>query len=162
MAVVLARVDSRLVHGQVLEAWVPALGVDTILVVDPELGGDPLQRMVLEGLSSRGLHIQIAPPREAAELLTGALRDTRVMVLFRGLREAVAARAAGVPFEVLNLGNLHPSQDSSSLTVSVYLTAEDERMLRELAECGLALEARAVPADRGPDVNRWLGERARC
>ena len=162
MAVVLARVDNRLVHGQVLEAWVPALGVDAILVVDPELGGDRLQKMVLEGLSRRGLHVQIVTPREAVALLAGVLRDTRVMVLFRGLRQAFVAREAGVPFEVLNLGNLHPCQESSSLTVSVYLTAEDEQLLRELAECGVALEARAVPADRGPDVSRWLAERAPC
>ena len=162
MAVVLARVDNRLVHGQVLEAWVPALGVDAILVVDPELGDDRLQKMVLEGLSRRGLHVKIVTPREAVALLAGVLRDTRVMVLFRGLRQAFVAREAGVPFEVLNLGNLHPCQESSSLTVSVYLTAEDEQLLRELAECGVALEARAVPADRGPDVSRWLAERAPC
>ncbi len=162
MAVVLARVDNRLVHGQVLEAWVPALGVDTILVVDPELGEDRLQKMVLEGLSRRGLHVKIVTPLEAVALLAGVLRETRVMVLFRGLRQACVARDAGVPFEALNLGNLHPCQESSSLTVSVYLTAEDEQLLRELAECGVSLEARAVPADRGPDVSRWLAERVPC
>jgi PTS system mannose-specific IIB component len=62
VAVVLARVDNRLVHGQVLEAWVPALDVEAILVVDPELGGDRLQKMVLEGLSRQGLRIQIVTP----------------------------------------------------------------------------------------------------
>jgi len=162
MAVVLARTDNRLVHGQVLEAWVPALRVAVILVVDRELGGDPLQRMVIEGLCCRGLRVQIVTPGEAAALLEGELRETRVMLLFRGLRQAIEALDDGVSFGVLNLGNIHPRQDSRSLTVSVYLTAEDDLLLGELAGRGVALEARAVPADRSPDVGRWLEERAAC
>ncbi|NTU60380.1 MAG: PTS sugar transporter subunit IIB, partial [Deltaproteobacteria bacterium] len=50
MPVVLARVDNRLVHGQVLEAWVPRLGIEAILVVDADLAQDPFQRAVIEGL----------------------------------------------------------------------------------------------------------------
>ena len=118
MAVVLARVDNRLVHGQILESWVPAMGVDAILVVDPALGENRLQKMVLEGLSRRELKIQLVTPRVAAALLEGVLRETRVMVLFKGLSQALAARDAGVSFEKLNLGNIHPGQDSRSLTMS--------------------------------------------
>ena len=162
MAVVLARVDNRLVHGQILESWVPAMGVDAILVVDPALGENRLQKMVLEGFSRRELKIQLVTPRVAAALLEGVLRETRVMVLFKGLSQALAARDAGVSFEKLNLGNIHPGQDSRSLTMSVYLTPEDDRLLGKLVERGVSLEARSVPADRSPDVGRWLAERAPC
>src|SRR3954470_4414095 len=36
LPIVLARVDNRLVHGQILSAWVPALDADTLLVIDDE------------------------------------------------------------------------------------------------------------------------------
>lgn len=162
MAAVLARVDNRLVHGQVLEAWVPAFGIGAILVVDPELGRDPLQKMVLEGLSRRGLHVKIATPAEAVSVLAGALRETRVLVLFVGLRQAMEAWDDGVKFDALNLGNIHPRADSVPLSVSVYITPEDEHLLRLLSARGVALEARAVPADSTPDVARWLAARASC
>ncbi|MFL5446580.1 MAG: PTS sugar transporter subunit IIB, partial [Myxococcales bacterium] len=43
----LVRVDNRLVHGQVLEAWVPALSVQAILVADDEVAGNALARAAM-------------------------------------------------------------------------------------------------------------------
>ncbi|MBI5445189.1 MAG: PTS sugar transporter subunit IIB, partial [Deltaproteobacteria bacterium] len=51
MSILLARVDSRLVHGQVLEVWVPRLRADAIVAVDRALAGDPFRRRLVEGLS---------------------------------------------------------------------------------------------------------------
>ncbi len=152
MAVLLARVDNRLVHGQVLEAWVPRLGIDTILVVDRELVGDPFQRAILEGLGSAALGIFLVTPERATELLGGDLGARRVLVLFAGIRQALEALDAGVSFSLLNLGNIHPTRASRTLTASVYLTAGDEEELCLLFSRGVEVEARAVPGDRSPDV----------
>lgn len=152
MPILLARVDNRLVHGQVLEAWVPRLGVDTLLVVDADLVDDPLQRAVLESLDRPGLQIRLETPAAAARSLEGPLRDRRVMVLFRGLGGAVDAMDGGVRFAELNLGNVHPAEGSRAVTASVYLSAEDEAAIRVLLARGVAVEARAVPADRPVDV----------
>lgn len=154
--------DNRLIHGQVLEGWVPALKIETILVVDAELGRDPLRRMVLECLTRRGLQVKIVTAAEAAELLAGELRESRVLVLFAGLRQALEAWEAGVAFTDLNLGNIHSRPGSLPLSMSVYVTAEDEHLMRLLAARGVALEARAAPADGSPDVSRWLAEHGPC
>jgi len=37
--IVLVRVDSRLVHGQILEAWVPHVRAKCIIVVDNKVAG---------------------------------------------------------------------------------------------------------------------------
>jgi mannose/fructose/N-acetylgalactosamine-specific phosphotransferase system component IIB len=150
--VVLARVDNRLVHGQVLEAWVPRLGVESILVVDGELAADPFQRAVIEGLGLGEVGIRLCTPEEAADLLRNSLRGQKTLLLFAGVAQALEALKRGVRFERLNLGNLHPRQGGRSLTPSVYLTPADEGGLRELLSQGVALEARAVPNDRTPDI----------
>lgn len=156
MGMVLARVDSRLVHGQVLEGWVPRLRVDAILIVDRELVSDALQRAVLESLGHPGLQVQLVAPARAAELLTGALAQRRVLVLFAGVSQAVDAWESGVAFEGLNLGNVHPRPQSRALTTSVYLTSEDVALLGGLLARGVRLDARAVPADRSPDLVAWV------
>jgi mannose/fructose/N-acetylgalactosamine-specific phosphotransferase system component IIB len=161
MGVLLARVDNRLVHGQVLVSWVPRLGIDTILVVDRELVGDPFQRDLLEGLGAPGLKIRLVTPEGAALLLAGELRDRKVLVLFAGIHQAVEAWDAGVAFSVLNLGNVHPTQGSRGLTSSVYLSASDEEELCLLLSRGVRVEARAVPADRSPDVDTVVRCRTR-
>jgi len=161
MAVLLARVDNRLVHGQVLEAWVPRLGIDTILVVDRELVNDPFQRAILEGLSGPRLGIFLVTPERATELLGGELGTRRTLVLFAGIRQAVEALDAGVPFSVLNLGNIHPKEASRVLTASVYLSAGDEEEVCLLLSRGVDVEARAVPSERSPDVRAAVGCGAR-
>jgi len=156
MGILLARVDNRLVHGQVLAAWVPRLGVDTILVVDREVEADAFRRSVIESLASPSLRIAVVPPEAAAGLLAGELRDRRVLVLFAGIHQAVEALEAGVSFTQLNLGNIHPAQECRVLTSSVYLTGRDEEELCRLVSRGVLLDARAVPADRSPDVYRLI------
>jgi PTS system mannose-specific IIB component len=156
MAVLLARVDSRLVHGQVLEAWVPRLGVDTILVVDRQLPADPFQRRVIESLASPFLRVAVVSPEAAATLLAGELQGRRVLVLFAGIHQAVEALEAGVSFSQLNLGNIHPAEECRVLTASVHLTGGDEEDLCLLVSRGILLDARAVPADRSPDVRSLI------
>jgi PTS system mannose-specific IIB component len=156
VAVVLARVDNRLVHGQVLEAWVPQLKADTILVVDRGLVGDPLRTALLQGLSHPGLEVRLTDPEEAAQFVTGEGLTRRVIVLFADIGGAVDALDAGVRFERLNLGNLHPDEGSRAVTGSVNLTAGDAQRLAELRARGVTLEARAVPSDRSPDLSSFI------
>lgn len=152
MSVVMARVDNRLVHGQVLEGWVPLLDADTILVIDRELVDDPLQRMVLEGLGRSRPEVCLVDPDRAAQLLSGKLARHKVLLLFASIRRALEAHSAGVWFERLNLGNVHPTKKSRAVTTSVYLTPDDATLLCELSRRGVELEARAVPADQSPDL----------
>ena len=159
MGIVLARVDNRLVHGQVLEAWVPRCRIQAIVVVDAELCTDSLRRNILEALGRGGTPVELRSPKEATALLGGPLRDRRVLVLFAGVAEAREARRGGVRFDALNLGNIHPRPGSRPLTPSVYLTPEDEEGLWALAAEGVDLDARAVPADRSPDILGFLGRR---
>lgn len=160
MSIVLARVDNRLVHGQVLEAWVPRCKVQGIVVVDAELSADPLCRTILEALGRGGTPVELCAPEGAKVLLDGAWRDRRVLVLFAGVPQARAARRGGVCFGALNLGNIHPRPGSRALTPSVYLTPEDEEGLLALAGEGVDLDARAVPTDRSPDILAFLSVRS--
>lgn len=41
--ILLTRIDNRLVHGQVGNAWVGAVGPNLIIVADDEAANDPIQ-----------------------------------------------------------------------------------------------------------------------
>ena len=41
------RVDNRLIHGQVVEAWVPYVGAHSILVGNDDLAQDELQQEIM-------------------------------------------------------------------------------------------------------------------
>jgi mannose/fructose/N-acetylgalactosamine-specific phosphotransferase system component IIB len=162
LPILLARVDNRLVHGQVLEAWVPALGADGVLAVDRPASRDSLQRRIIEGLGRDGrLEVRVCDPEGAAEFLRDAWPQKRVLVLFAGIPQALEARRAGVSFDLLNLGNLHPREGSCQIAPSVHLTDEDWDCLEVLSAEGVRVEIQAVPRDRRLDLSAILGERRR-
>ena len=155
MPVELYRVDNRLVHGQVLEAWLPKVRADAILVVDDDVSADPFQKCVLEAMGQSLIRICVVPTAEAMRSLDGELAKKRVIVLFKSLEQALAAYRSGMPMGRLNLGNIHPSPEARSLSPSVNLSPEDVGRLKELIDAGVKVDARAVPCESGPDVARF-------
>jgi len=155
--VLLHRVDNRLIHGQILEAWAPRLGADAILVVDDALYEDDFQRMLLEGMGQGLLDVRTARAGEGAAIVNGEWKNKRAIVLYRSVALALAALRAGMAIDTLNLGNIHPGgQTIREVNASVHLSAEDEEGLREILSRGVAVEARAVPAEASPDMAALL------
>jgi PTS system mannose-specific IIB component len=149
-AIALVRVDNRLVHGQVLEAWLPALDAHGILVADDEAAGNVLAR------SAMALAI---PPRVSFQVLTldaaaAALRPggtgpqaARTLLLLRDVRDAVTLRELGVSLPRLNVGNIHFGAGRRPISASVFLSAQEVTALEALAKDGTEVELRAVPGD---------------
>ena len=96
--------------------------------------------------------IRLLDPEHAARFLAAEETERRVIVVFADTQKAVEAHDAGVHFDRLNLGNIHPREGSQAVTASVNLTEGDEKRLSDLHAQGVTLEAKAVPTDRSPDL----------
>jgi mannose/fructose/N-acetylgalactosamine-specific phosphotransferase system component IIB len=148
--VALFRVDNRLVHGQVLEAWLPALDAHGVLVADDEAAGNVLARSAMALAIPPKVQFQVLKISSAAELLkpggTG-VPGVRTLVLFRDVRDATALSEQGVGMPRLNLGNVHFAAGRRQVAPTVYLDAGEMEALSRLASRGTEVEVRAVPAD---------------
>ncbi len=146
----LVRVDNRLVHGQVLEAWLPAIDAQAILVADDEAARNTLVRSAMALAIPPRVSFRVLPVAQAAELLgpggAGA-PSPRTLVLLRDVRDALALSKAGVALPRLNLGNVHFSSGRKQVSASVYLDAAELQALEELAAAGTEVEVQAVPAE---------------
>jgi mannose/fructose/N-acetylgalactosamine-specific phosphotransferase system component IIB len=148
--VALIRVDNRLVHGQVLEAWLPALDAHGILVADDEAAGNVLARSAMALAIPPRVQFQVVKLSGAAEVLRPGgpgVPGVRTLLLVREVRDAVALHEMGVPMSRLNLGNVHFAKGRKQVAPSVYLDAGELEALARLASRGAEIEARAVPAE---------------
>jgi mannose/fructose/N-acetylgalactosamine-specific phosphotransferase system component IIB len=148
--VALVRVDNRLVHGQVLEAWLPALDAHGILVADDEAAGNVLARSAMTLAIPPGIRFEVVRLQAAAELLRPGGRGAqaaRTLVLLRDVRDAVTLHEAGVPLPQLNLGNVHFKAGRRQVSPSVFLDAGELSALDMLAQGGTRVEVRAVPTE---------------
>lgn len=153
MAVELFRIDDRLVHGQVVEAWIPNVKANEVVVVSEAASKDDTQKALMSLALPEAVGLRVLSPGEAAVYLgSPECAERRTLVLLPSPREALALHEAGIPMKSLNIGGLHYSAGRIQLGRVIYISDEDRSMLRELARRGVVLEGRAVPSDRKLDL----------
>jgi PTS system mannose-specific IIB component len=147
--IAVVRADNRLLHGQVLESWIPRLAVAEVVVADDEAAASPLARAAMTLCLPADLSIRILPLAEV-DFAALAASPRTVLVLVRDVAGLVAAARAGLTPQRahrLNLGNVHFSAGRKPVSPSVFLTAEELSALEALAALGFEVEARALPTD---------------
>jgi PTS system mannose-specific IIB component len=146
-----ARIDNRLIHGQVVEAWVPHVGAKSILVVNDDLAGDFFQQEIMSLAIPRAVESAFLSIDQlvAGNHMQLAGRDSTLM-LFASCLDVRRAVEKGLKLSLLNIGNLHYGSGKRQISPSVALDAEDESCLRYLMEQGVELDFRCVPNDPAP------------
>jgi PTS system mannose-specific IIB component len=157
MSIVLARIDSRLVHGQVLEAWVPYVNADCIVVANDEVADTSFQRMVMQAAVPSSIKLIIGTLEETACILRSAdLLKKRVLLLFANSEDALKARQMGVSYKKLNLGNMHSSTGKDRYTCTIALDQHDIQKLQQVEEQGVSIVSQCVPADREQNWHKLI------
>jgi PTS system mannose-specific IIB component len=146
----LVRVDNRLLHGQILETWIPRLGIEEVVIGDDEAASSDLARAAMTLCVPPDLPIRVVPVREVPWAELGGGRR-RVLVLLRDVAGlAAAVREGGLTPALaprVNLGNVHFGPGRRPVTPSVFLAGPELEALRQLAMAGFDLEARAIPSE---------------
>jgi PTS system N-acetylgalactosamine-specific IIB component len=147
--ILLVRVDNRLIHGQILETWVPGLSAREVVVADDEAAASPLARAALTLCVPPDLPVRIEP---LGAVRWGELAASKVptLVIVREVEGLTRARAGGLTPSMapaINLGNIHFAPDRRSVTASVFLSLTELEALRELERGGFRVEARPIPSE---------------
>lgn len=160
MSIVLVRIDNRLLHGQVLEAWVPAVNANCIVVANDQAAAAPFQRTLMEAAVPRGIKVVVDSVAGIAQILhRGDLDTYRVLLLYATSRDALAGFRQGVEFAELNLGNMHAGAGKMKLSCTIALAPEDIENLQQLEARGVRIMSQCIPADRGRGWKKLLPDK---
>lgn len=143
------RIDNRLVHGQIIESWIPYTGADAIVVANDDLATDILRQEIMslaipQSMLTQFLTIEQLP---AALKRWSPAERADAIVLFSSCPDAKRAFETGFVFDSLNVGNLHYGPGKRQLSPSIAVSDEDESCLRYFAGLGIDLDFRCVPND---------------
>jgi len=141
------RIDSRLIHGQVVEAWLPGLKVARVVVADDEAAHSPLMKTAMGLAVPPELEVDIRPLDEVPfpEIAADSIRT---LLLLRDIPALIEATRRGLPVSRVNLGNVHHGPMRKQVSASVFLNAEEMEQLKKLHDSGVDIEARGVPSER--------------
>jgi mannose/fructose/N-acetylgalactosamine-specific phosphotransferase system component IIB len=151
----LVRVDNRLIHGQVVEAWLPTLKVSRVVVADDEAASSLLIRSAMGLAVPSSIAVEIHSFGEA-DFKRISRDEKKTLVLVRDVAGAAAARDRGLQLAALNVGNVHFATGRKQISPSVFLSQGELDQLKMLSESGIDVEARAVPSERAIGLDEMV------
>ena len=147
------RVDNRLIHGQILEAWIPFLEASCIVVVDDQVVSDIFRETVIRMAVPSGVEVIISGVAEFAENFRFSRgKGRKTIVLFSKISDAWRARCLGYLFDQLNIGNIYNEECRVCCTPAVLLSETDIRDISCLRDAGVKIELQRVPREKPVDL----------
>ena len=158
MPLLLARIDDRLLHGQVAYGWGVPLRPTWIGIVSDSLRADPGRSSLYlfaapEGVRAETLSIEEALRDDALD----TIRAERSFLLFPGPEEPLRLKERGFPLEEVNVGGLHHAPGKEALLPYVYVDSKDKKALLALAGLGVRIVAQDLPTNPQHRLEPLLG-----
>ncbi|NCH86044.1 PTS mannose transporter subunit IIAB [Cronobacter dublinensis] len=148
MVIGLARIDDRLIHGQVATRWTKETNVTRIIVVSDEVAADNVRKTLLT---------QVAPPGVTAHVVDVAkmirvynnpkYAGERVMLLFTNPTDVERVVEGGVNITSVNIGGMAYRQGKTQVNNAVSVDEKDIEAFKKLNARGIELEVRKVSND---------------
>lgn len=148
------RIDDRLIHGQIVTAWISDSRAGEILVADDLAARDPTQQMLLKLAVPAKIKLQIMTIADAAQLLKTDQSEIKVLLIVRNPKTALELFERGFYIESVNVGNISNSRSAvgrKRLLPFIYVEPEDVENLKAIAAKNIKLDVRAVPNDKSMD-----------
>lgn len=157
MAIVHARVDERLIHGQVAMVWTNTVGATRIIVVNDEAVKDDMIIAGLKMSKPAGVRLSILSLKRAAEKFAEKdYEEDKVLLITKNIGDMAALIRSGVPIKEFNVGNVAKREGSRPVKKSVNLTETDIEDIREMTDMGVFVTAQMLPNESDQSILKML------
>ena len=146
MSIILARIDDRLIHGQVTEGWCAKLKPDIILVVSDEVSSsDWLSDLCLAALPTyyKGIVTSISDAHNKINELDKTL--PAAYVLFESPKDVFTVIENGARLTEVNVGGMHSTKGKREILDYIFVDDNDIKYLKLLQDRGIKLDFRDLP-----------------
>ena len=148
------RIDDRLIHGQIVTAWISDSKANTIMVADDKAAKDSLQQTMLKFAVPSGIKLIINSIEDAAKTLNDPLVKEAVLLIVRNPKCAYELLLKGVSVQSVNVGNISNSKSEigrKKILQFIFVETEDVEYLKKIYDMGIKLDVRAIPNDKSID-----------
>lgn len=160
MSIVLYRIDDRLIHGQVVVGWGQPLDIGFIVLVDDEVAGSDWEQELYRMGTPPEMQVHFHSVEYAAREIPKYNQDERPGILLTGTVQSMLRLAREAGIREVNVGGIHHRADRRQRLRYVFLSTQEEKLLREMAASGVTVTAQDVPATRPVELNELLESEA--
>ncbi|WP_314086122.1 mannose/fructose/sorbose PTS transporter subunit IIA [uncultured Gemella sp.] len=154
---VLARIDTRLLHGQVATNWTKATHPNRIIVVSDSVSKDELRKKLIEQAAPPGVRAHVIPLDKLVQVYNDPrFGDTKALLLFETPQDALAVIEKGVEIPELNIGSMAHSVGKVQVNNVLSLDQEDVEVYKKLRDLGVKFDVRKVSNDSPSDLFKLI------
>ncbi|WP_273826824.1 PTS system mannose/fructose/N-acetylgalactosamine-transporter subunit IIB [Providencia rettgeri] len=147
MPINVARIDDRLIHGQVITTWVKNFDIEQVIIVNDKVASDSVQQSVLTMAAPPDLKVVVFGVDKFIDVLKKAEIKRRTMLLFTNSVDVNKLVENGLILEKLNVGGMRMQEGRRNLSRAVAVTPEEEQAFKSLINNNVAVEIQMVPKD---------------
>jgi PTS system mannose-specific IIB component len=157
MALLVIRIDDRLIHGQVAAVWCNALNIHRIVVVDDQVPQDPFLVDILKVAAPKGVAVEVCTVKDGPAVLEQD-QEVRSMAIVKRPRTIVRLYEAGFTEKPpVSVGGMGSGPGRQMLWRNISVSPQDIEDLRQLVNrYQLDVKLQILPDEGGIPVVRYL------
>lgn len=155
--IVLTRIDSRLIHGQVMTKWVNQVRANKIVIVSDQLANDEFMRSIYLMSAPDGIEVVCLTEAQAVESFKADVFGSgNVLLLLPSLTSLKAVYDAGLKVKSVQVGGLGGGPSRKVVFQNITLDETDAKILEDLAADGVDIVFQTIPEDTPQGVDAML------
>lgn len=148
MKIALARIDDRLIHGQVATVWSKETKCQRIIVCNDDVAKDEIRKTLLTQVAPPGVQSHVVDIDKAVRVINNPKYENDVvLLLFTNPTDVLRLVEAGIDIKSVNIGGMSFKEGKTQVTGAVSVNDEDIRAFKTLNDKNIELEIRKVASD---------------
>lgn len=146
------RVDNRLIHGQVVQSWLPEIKPAKVLVISEQAAQSKLMAKMMRMALPQGYDLEIIKAEEAPSVLKKD-EAKKVFVLVEDLNQLSQLAGQQIALEEVNIGNTKYEEGKKQFSAGVYFDKSDLEIIENLKKQNISFNIKALPSSLEAKIN---------
>ena len=152
----LARIDDRLIHGQVMSSWLGYVGSKEIIIVDDELYSDEFTKSIILISTSKSINVSIYDIDGGVEFLKNT-EKRNLLLLAKSPVTFYRMLQKGIEIGKINLGGMVAAKNRTKLYKNIAISEYERQILKKIMEMGVNIYIQIVPDEKAISMTSVLG-----
>ena len=156
MSIVLARVDDRLIHGQVMTSWLNYTGATKIVVIDDVTANDSFLTMIIKTLVPANIKTEVVREDACIAMVQALDERDKVIMLAKTPAPYVMMAESGICLDKVNIGGMGIKPGRKTIYKNISASEEEVSQLKALLAKKIAVEIQMGAEDPAIDVSKYI------
>lgn len=154
--IVLCRIDDRLIHGQVMTAWVQYVEGNHIIIVDDSVAKDEFTVSIMEMSVPEGIQLSVCSVDQAGEFINSLPDEDRIIILVKIPQVCLELQRQGIQLPGVVIGGMGSKRGRKKFYKNVSASETEKAAFKQLIENGIDTYIQILPEDKVKSIQNLL------